>query len=273
MNAKTATTAAIATGSDKGSLDPTPAPFATSGSEGVAAIVTTLQKVYDRIQKRTPGLPDATIVVNRSSRAWGHTSTAKTWGAQTTKGRGKAKTVGLKAERYEIMISGENLSRGAESVMGTLLHEATHAWNLAQGIQDVDVNGRHTKGAFAGKAGDLFGLEIRDMGTYIGWSDTYLTDATRKAYAVEIKMVAAALTKSTVAHMVRPGDTITIPGGGTKVVGPKGGTGRAKNLSRAVCDCAPDASGWRPSLRASAKVLAIGIKCEACGGTFRVTGE
>jgi hypothetical protein len=49
--------------------------------------------------------------------------------------------------------------------------------------------------------------------------------------------------------------------------------GRKKNLGRAVCKCAPDASGWVPSIRASARVLDLGIKCSACDALFEVTGE
>ena len=127
------------------STDLNPGMFATTGAEGVAPVVTTLQKVWKRLQKVHPTLPDATIVIKRDSRAWGHTTTVKVWGSQATKGRGKAKTVSLANERYEVMVSGENLSRGAEAVLGTLLHEAAHALNLAAEVRDVDSNGRHNK--------------------------------------------------------------------------------------------------------------------------------
>jgi hypothetical protein len=270
MTANATTTAATAP-TKGGSLDLAPAPFATTGDEGIAPVVSALQKVWARLQKAQPDLPDATIVVKRDSRAWGHTTVNRVWGAQATKGRGKAKTVALKDERYEVMISGENLSRGATAVLGTLLHEAAHALNIAREIRDVDVNGRHNK-RFAQTAEEAWGLEIKDLGNWMGWTDTYVPEACAKRFGVEVKMIATALTKSTVAHhaAAQTGGTVIIvpPAPGKTKTG-----GRAKNLSRAVCECAPDASGWRPSLRASAKVLAIGIKCEACDALFTVTGE
>ena len=254
----------------KGSTDLTPGTFTTSGEAGIAPVTTALQKVWTRLAKRH-GLPEVTIVVKRDGRAWGHTTLNKVWGAQAVKGRGKAKTATLKSERLEVMISGENLSRGAVDVLGTLLHEAVHVANIQDEIQDCDVNGRHTKGKFAARAEAEFGLEIKDLGNYLGWTDTYVPEATQAVYATEIRMIKAALAKSTVAHHgpIKGGATIVVPPAPGKT---KTG-GRAKNLSRAICDCAPDASGWRPSLRASAKVLSIGIRCEACETNFRVTGE
>ena len=244
----------------------------TSGVEGVAPVVVALQKVWTRLQAVHADLPDATIVVKRDARAWGHTTTSKVWGAQVTKGRGKAKTASLDAQRYEVMISGENLSRGAEAVIGTLLHEAAHALNLVRGIRDVDSNSRHNK-RFKATAEEAFGLEIKDLGNWLGWTDTYVPAECSKRWAVEIRMVAAALAKSSVAHHPK-----SLGGSGVVVILPpapgktKGGN-RAKNLSRAVCECQEDATGWRPSLRASAKVLALGIRCEECDSLFQVTGS
>lgn len=249
----------------------TPAPFRTTGEAGIATVVKSLQDVWVRLQKQHPKLPDATIIIKRDSRAWGHTTTQKVWGAQKVKGRGKTKTAELHAERYEVMISGENLSRGAVEVVATLLHEATHALNLQDGIKDCDSNGRHSKRAFGQRATDTFGLTVKDAGNYLGWTDTSLDAAAQKRWATEVRMIERALAKSTVAHHPK------LTGGKVVIVPPAPGKtktgGRAKNLSRAICECAPDASGWRPSLRASARVLAIGIKCEECGAHFAVTGE
>ena len=249
----------------------TPGTFTTTGEAGVVPVVKSLQDIWTRLQSKHPKLPDATIVIKRDSRAWGHTTTQKVWGAQGVKGRGKAKAAHLKLERYEVMVSGENLSRGAVEVVATLLHEATHALNLADGIRDCDSNGRHSKGAFGTRATDVFGLTVKDAGNYLGWTDTSLEGAALKRWATEVKMVERALAKSTVAHhpKLKGGKVIVVPPAPGKT---KTG-GRAKNLSRAVCSCQPDASGWRPSLRASARVLAIGIKCESCGDLFTVTGE
>lgn len=254
------------------STDLNPGMFTTTGTDGIAPVVTALQKVWTRLQKVNPSLPDATIVVKRDARAWGHTTTMRVWGSQAVKGRGKAKAVSLANERYEVMVSGENLSRGAAAVLGTLLHEAAHALNLVDEVRDVDSNGRHNK-LFKARAEAEFGLDIRDLGNYLGWTDTYTPDECLKRWAMELRMIDAAIRKASVAHHPR---AVT---GGKPVapVAPAPGKtktgGRAKNLSRAVCKCAPDASGWVPSLRASARVLAIGITCSACDSEFAVTGE
>jgi len=242
----------------------------TTGAAGIAPVVTTLQTVWARLQKIQPTLPDATIVVKRDARAWGHTTTAKVWGAQKAKGRGKAKTVTLEAQRYEVMISGENLSRGPVAVLGTLLHEAAHALNLVAEVRDVDSNGRHNK-AFKATAEQAWGLRIEDLGNWMGWTDTYVPDECAKRFSREVAMIAKALSKASVAHHPKAmtGTIVIVPPAPGKT---KTG-GRAKNLSRAVCECQPDATGWRPSLRASAKVLALGIRCEACDALFTVTGE
>jgi hypothetical protein len=250
-----------------------PAPFNTTGAEGIAPVVTALQKVWTRLQKAQPTLPDATIVIKRDSRAWGHTTVNRVWGAQSAKGRGKTKTVSLGNERYEVMVSGENLSRGGAAVLGTLLHEAAHALNLVAEVKDVDSNGRHNK-RFKATAEEAWGLDIRDLGNYLGWTDTYTPDDCLKRWAVELKMIEAALRKATVAHHPK---AISTPG--IKILPPavdpgKTATGgRRKNLGRAVCKCAPTATGWVPSIRASAAVLAIGIICSACSSEFEVTGQ
>ena len=75
-------------------------------------------------QRSFADAPAVTIVVKRDDRAWGHTSVAKLWAAN---GSTEA------ADRFEIMISGENLRRGAEAVAATLLHEAAHAAQPEQG--------------------------------------------------------------------------------------------------------------------------------------------
>lgn len=257
---------------EKGSIDLTPGLFKTTGAEGVAPVVAALQKVWTRLQKAKPDLPDATIVIKRDSRAWGHTTTMKVWGAQDLRGRGKAKVPFLNLERYEVMVSGENLSRGAEAVLGTLLHEAAHALNIVREKRDVDSNGRHNK-TFKATAEAEFGLDIRDLGNWLGWTDTYTPEACLKRWATELRMIRTALVKASVAHHPK----LPKAGGTTIVVTPPPGKtitgGRKKNLGRAVCKCAEDARGWRPSIRASAQVLAIGVRCSACDALFEVTGD
>src|SRR5262245_25495421 len=78
--------------------------------------VKALEQAYRLIQKRYADAPNVTIVIQRDSKAWGHTTVAKVWAAA-------GETVPV-ADHFEIMISGENLRRGPLAVAATLLHEA-----------------------------------------------------------------------------------------------------------------------------------------------------
>jgi hypothetical protein len=224
-------------------------------SPAVAAI----EKAYRMIQRRFADAPDATIVVKRDERAWGHTTVAKVW----------APAAAEVADRFEIMISGENLRRGADAVAATLLHEAAHARNLAKGILDTDTNGRHNK---------LFKCTAEEHGLscecdrWHGWTKTALTDEGRASWKALIATIERGLAKSaataapTIDHLPKPeapkpvegGVTIT-GGSGGFVSPPKRGN---RNLLKAVCGCGH-------SIRVSAGVLAAAEPtCQICGEVF-----
>jgi len=227
--------------------------------DGIAGIVTALQAVWANLMATTPGLPPVTIIIKRDSKAWGHTTIAKTWGAQTREGEGFT----LTGERHEIMVSGENLARGPINVLGTLLHEASHALNLANGVRDCDSNGRHNM-KFKATAEGTFGLEIRQAGR-LGWTDTHVTLDTLERYAAELLIIGTALNMSTVAHTPKvqglPGFTLP-PTGGAAPTPPR--KPRNKNNPKAVCACEGS------SIRAPLKVIVAGVRCEVCGELFAI---
>ena len=215
--------------------------------------VKALETAYRQIQRRYPDAPNVTIVVKRDQRAWGHTTVHEAWGAKDDEA----------ATRLEIMISGENLRRGAEFVAATLLHEAAHARNLAAGVRDCDVNGRHNT-KFRDRAQDM-GLTVAEAGWH-GWTATTLEDEGQASWKHLVATIQRGLDASAVAMAHKPvvappaGGAAAVPGG-TVVVVPPTRTGR-RNLHKAVCACGH-------SLRVSGTVLAIAQPtCQVCGQPF-----
>lgn len=225
--------------------------------------VKALETAYRMIQKRYPDTPDATIVVKRDAKAWGHTTVSKVW----------APSGAAAPDRLEIMISGENLSRGPRYVAATLLHEAAHARNLNNGIRDCDVNGRHNR-KFA-EAAEEMGLTVTEKGWY-GWTGTEIGDECAKSWARMIKVIDGGLKKSAAAHAPAPivlppaaGKPGTAnPGGsgkpGTLIAPPKRGN---RNLLKATCLCGH-------SIRLSRGVLdKAQPSCSECDSRFLPAGE
>jgi hypothetical protein len=233
-------------------------------SPAVAAI----ERAFRMFQKAMPDTPDVTIVVKRDERAWGHTTVAKTWAPAAKKD--------APADRFEIMISGENLRRGAEEVAATLLHEAAHARNLAKGVLDTDTNGRHN--VKFKETAEEHGLAVEQAGWH-GWTRTSWTPEGLKRWARLIKVIdtglrkAAAVAPASLDHMgkpivppvppVTPGGEL-IPGGLGPARPPKRGN---RNLLKAVCGCGH-------AIRVSQGVLdAAEPKCQACGEVFAAVGR
>jgi hypothetical protein len=217
--------------------------------------VKALETAYRMIQRKFPEVPHATIVVKRDAKAWGHTTVAKTW-APADKDH---------ADRLEIMISGENLARGARHVAATLLHESAHAWDLALGILDTDVNGRHNK-LFKLRAEEL-GLTVEEMGWH-GWTKTELPTELDSWTTRLVATVDRGLQRS--AKAAAPAPVVEVPPatGGVTVVVPPAGTVAPprkrgnRNLIKAVCDCGD-------SIRASLGVLErCQPRCEVCQEPF-----
>lgn len=200
-------------------------------SPAVAAI----EQAVRLFTKRFTDTPPVTIVVKRDERAWGHTTVAKVWAP--------AKSKATTATRFEIMISGENLRRGAESVAATLLHELAHARNLSKGILDTDTNGRHNI-KFKTTA-EEHGLAITQSGWH-GWTETNWTEAGKAEWAQLIRCIDRGLQKSAavadadLSHLPgRKAGTPAKPGkpgtpGGSAVAPPKRGD---RNLLKATCGC------------------------------------
>ena len=214
----------------------------------LAPTIQALTEAYGLISDRE-ALPPAVIVVKRDSRAWGHFTPSRVWSDGETRA-------------HEIMVSGENLARGARAVLGTLLHEAAHAKNHADGVQGTDSNGRHNK-TFA-KQAEAFGLQITETSKSIGWSNTEVPDECAERWSDALALIEEGLQFFA--------DTMTSKRGGIapKGTGEDGGEDggedtpkpRNKNNIKATCKCGN-------IIRLSQKVLAVGVTCKGCGEDYK----
>jgi len=198
----------------------------------LAPTVDALSRAYGLISE-AEGLPAAVIVVKRDAKAWGHFTPAQTWSDGET-------------HAHEIMISGENLARGARAVLGTLLHEAAHAKNHADGVKGTDTNGRHNQ-TFKAQA-EAFGLEITQQNKAHGYSHTEVPDECVTRWAEAFALIedgikfAAALTSE----------------------GKEKPKARNKNNIKATCKCGN-------IIRLSQKVLDTGVICAECEWNYQAT--
>lgn len=250
----------------------------TTQDATLAPVITALHEVYDILAESvltTEGvtLPPAVFTVQRSSRAWGHISVVPMWGQEQQELDGEyayahfAISMGLTPTKttekgfHEIMVSGENLRRGARAVFGTTAHETAHAYNIVQGIRDVDSNGRHNK-KFQATAERVFGLTITKMSESIGWSHTEVSDECAERWADCITKLEEAIAVVS-GTKVGQGGGISIGGFGGMFGGGSAPKGRNKNLLKASCACGH-------SVRVSRKDLPFVGACRACGEDFTV---
>lgn len=230
-----------------------------------APILATLEQAWAAIRRRHPEVPDVVMVLASGSdgapSGWlklGHFA-AMRW------------ETGGDTPMPEVFVGGEGLARGPVQVLGTLLHEATHALAHARGVKDTSRQGRYHNQRFAELARQL-GLDVAQIGS-IGWSDTSVTDETAAEYAATIAELAEALTiyrRSESAVFTTPGDDDGdgITGGGDTARGPRrprnpAGGRPSNNGVSCRCDC-----GRR--IRVAPSVLDVGpITCGACGAPFQ----
>ncbi|WP_198950167.1 hypothetical protein [Kineosporia sp. A_224] len=228
-------------------------------------LVAALEQVWAAIQHRHPEIPDVVIVVAsgsvgapRGALKLGHFA-AMRWTHATT-GSAEGTTAGPSLP--EVFVGGEGLALGVVDVLGTLLHEATHALAHVRGIQDTSRQGRYHNRKFRDLA-QAMGLEVRDV-PVIGWSDTHVPATTVTGYAPVLERLHLAMT----IHRRAEG-TLTTPAPGddaatgTTTTGGKDVTGAgSRNGAAARCGC-----GRR--IRVTASVLALGpITCGICGQPF-----
>lgn len=214
---------------------------------GVSApLVQAIEFAWSEIQSNNDLVPDVVVTLGsgivRQGLKLGHFA-ANVW------------THGNDDSIHELFVGAEGLNRGAKSLMGTLLHEAAHAWAEANKIQDTSRQGRYHNNKFRMIA-ETFGLKLVHDDS-LGWSGTELPDETAAVYEDAILALDLALT----AYRKGP-KMVQLPTGTTPVpVSPTGRTSNNNGLS-ARCGC-----GRR--IRVSQTVLEMGaIVCGNCGQPF-----
>lgn len=199
----------------------------------VSRILAVLEDIWQAIRQHHPEIPPVVIIIASGTEGkqarYGHHAPGRWYVANQ--------------ERAEIMISGEGLRRDANSVLGTLLHEAAHALAAARGIKDTSRQGRYHNKHFKTLAEEL-GITTGFDG-HIGWSITTVPATTAALYADQLAALKTAM-------ILWRRDEILIPK-----------ERRSSNLIAAVCPCGR-------SIRAAASTLAEApITCTACGGQFQ----
>ncbi|MBI4941424.1 MAG: hypothetical protein HY830_11820, partial [Actinobacteria bacterium] len=245
----------------------------TPGGALSSPLVAALEQVWAAIQHRHPEVPDVVIVVAsgsvgapRGALKLGHFA-AMRWTHATTSSSTAAGEAGRDGGPAlpEVFVGGEGLALGAVEVLGTLLHEATHALAHVRGVQDTSRQGRYHNRKFRDLAQEM-GLEVRDV-PVIGWSDTHVPAATVTEYAPALERLYLAMTihrRAEGTPTPTAGDNnnaATAADGETTPAGGSGSSG-SRNGTAARCAC-----GRR--IRVTASVLALGpITCGLCGQPF-----
>jgi hypothetical protein len=210
-------------------------------SEALSRVLSVLENNWHAIRARHPQVPPVVITIARGTSGrgakWGHFAPRR-WNVDAT------------GTLAEVLISGEGLRRGPRDVLGTLLHEATHALAAVRGIKDTSRQHRYHNRQFKILAEEL-GLAV-DHDERIGWSLTSVSDPTAKIYAGGLVTLRAALI------LWRHAEYKAITGQGTGI----GTSTRTSSLIAAACPCGR-------SIRIAITTLAAApVICGACAGAF-----
>lgn len=231
-----------------------------------SAVVRLLEKVWARIRKDHPELPDVVIVTGaglRGDNKWGHFR-ADGW-------KVREEGAAVSASMHEMFMAGETLAKGAKQVLQTMLHEGAHTLCRVRKIQDTSRQGRWHNKDFR-KAAEEMGLQhkasVADKGH--GYAFVTLTDDTLARYAdiladldQEIRLVV-----SLPVWMGGSAEEDETDGGEQIGKKPRGEAKTNGSNVKATCGC------LEPNIiRLSKKVLALEVvRCDECGDLFEDRG-
>lgn len=218
-------------------------------------LVAAIEAAWSAIQANHEDVPDVVVTIGsgivRQGLKFGHFA-ANSWtkpGDENTEER-----------IHELFVGGEGLARGERALMGTLIHEAAHAWAEANEIKDTSRQGRYHNDKFRLIA-ETFGLKLTHDPS-LGWSTTELPDETAAEYEDVIFGLGMAIsaTRAMPAMVQVPTGTAT---GGTVTLPRTPGRGSSNNGVVLHCNC-------NRRIRLSIKSLEVGgITCNVCGGEFK----
>ena len=126
-----------------------------------------LQKIYNLINEEyfSGELEEITLTVQESVRSYGHVSVSNTWFTNDGKGM------------KELNISANYLRRPIEDVVVTMIHEASHIYNMMHGIKDTSNGYVYHNRRFKKTAEEMGHLRIEQHDKY-GWTLSYPTEET-----------------------------------------------------------------------------------------------
>jgi hypothetical protein len=208
--------------------------FQAPKSENLSVIVKALEEAHAIIQKET-GAPRAVISIGRSAKVHGSFTPWTPWGINEKDGE----------KFHEIFLSASSFNRGAEAILGTLLHEVAHSLDLKAGRVGVSQEGYHNK-TFKATAESL-GLEINQV-KRIGWSETKTPAECLKRWEKALTIIAEALKLVAINDAEKP-------------------KGRNKNNKVAVCGCGE-------KIRLSLKTYNLTRPiCQNCESEFKIEDD
>lgn len=183
-----------------------------------------LNKIYKAVNEYyfNNELEPVTITIQSTVTAYGHCSVSKVW----------SDTDGNKTR--ELNIAAEYMSRPIENVVATMIHEASHIYNLQHGIRDVSANGYYHNKKFKRTAEELGHLRI-DHDSRYGWTITSPTDEGEKntlQFCLDYGFDDILTSRDTGLPIATGTGTTTTGNGGTPIR-PK----KPSNSRRYVCPC------------------------------------
>lgn len=227
-------------------------PSAPTSSAVAAPLIQAIENCWRAIQANHPEVPDVVVTLGagRISRGLklGHFA-ASVWTDGTT-------------DIHELFVGGEGLQRGAQALMGTLIHEAGHALAEARGVKDTSRQGRYHNEKFRRIAEEM-GIEVSHDAS-LGWSSTVMPDQTALAYQeaiMDLDMTMTAWRHGAEGMIFGPGG-VPVAGPGNRPAPRPGGRTSSNNGLSVSCGCGR-------KIRVSQTVLALGgITCNVCQEEF-----
>ena len=202
--------------------------------QAASTMVRALERVWAAIRRRHPDIPDVVLILASGTESkqakWGHHAAGR-WNVSGD-------------DRTEIMVSGEGLNRTPGEVLGTLLHEATHALAAARGISDTSRQGRYHNTRFRDLGKEL-GIDVAQHDTF-GWTLTSVPLPTLADYKRELTILTKAMVLWRRDELHSPGTT----------------TRKNSNLIAATCPCG------RTIRIAASSLETAPVTCGACGEDF-----
>ncbi|MER6723339.1 hypothetical protein [Streptomyces halstedii] len=250
-------------------------PAEVTVAEIAAGVTSALVEAWDAIRARHQDVPEAVISMATGGRAsvveLAHFA-ARRWRLR------EGDDV-----HHEVFVTAESLADGAAKVFGYLLHEATHAANLARGVKDCSASQYHNK-QFRETAEAMGLVQRPDVGEKwkkkYGAAGTELGEEAATTYAKEITALDKAMLATRTPDIVATRSS----GGGSRggrsaddmdtddAGGDEAPTGKKekedRNYAKAVCQCTPPTV-----IRVSPRTLERrSIMCGECTERFEMRG-